>query len=280
VVSDRSSVNGSHDPRFHKPPCDPGRSVFPSPVLTLAFPSPPSHEVHDAYRLTPNTSRTAVVGHEARPLLRASVILARSPGPAQNRQVPRAPSLRWRYPSVIATASSCASPPPSHGLSGEPWSAGLRRLLSAPAGRRTFPTLSLWIFPQMPGPLPWRSPRCSCSLLPLRHRPSPRSDRVGTHETPYSDFSTGFLSRLQSFAYVQASSFACPPGRSHRRGNPLGGQDVDVWAHFRVVTFSESRPASHPNRAIDGVETFTPPNPQPCRLLPERQSSAAAACWA
>ena len=26
----------SHGPRFHKPPCDPGRSVFPSPVLTSA----------------------------------------------------------------------------------------------------------------------------------------------------------------------------------------------------------------------------------------------------
>jgi hypothetical protein len=27
------------DPRFRKPPCDPGRSVFPSPVLTLAYPT-------------------------------------------------------------------------------------------------------------------------------------------------------------------------------------------------------------------------------------------------
>jgi len=83
----------------------------------LAFPSPPAHEVQDANRLTPNTPCTAVVCHEARPLLRATVILARSPGPAQNRQVPRAPSLRWRYPSVIATTSPCVSPSPSHGLS-------------------------------------------------------------------------------------------------------------------------------------------------------------------
>jgi len=28
----------SHDPRFHRPPYDPGRSDFPSPVLTLACP--------------------------------------------------------------------------------------------------------------------------------------------------------------------------------------------------------------------------------------------------
>ena len=28
----------SHNPRFHRPPYDPGRSDFPSPVLTLAYP--------------------------------------------------------------------------------------------------------------------------------------------------------------------------------------------------------------------------------------------------
>jgi len=27
-----------HEPRFPRPPYDPGRSVFPNPVLTSAFP--------------------------------------------------------------------------------------------------------------------------------------------------------------------------------------------------------------------------------------------------
>jgi len=40
-----------------------------------------------------------------------------------------------RYPAVIATTGSCASPNPSHRLRSQPWSAGLRRSLSAPAGR-------------------------------------------------------------------------------------------------------------------------------------------------
>ena len=40
-----------------------------------------------------------------------------------------------RYPAVIAPTGSCASPTPSHRLRSQPWSAGLRRSLSAPAGR-------------------------------------------------------------------------------------------------------------------------------------------------
>jgi hypothetical protein len=48
---------------------------------------------------------------------------------------------------------------------------------------------------------------------------------------------------------------------------PPGSQGFDVWAHFRVVAFPESRPANRPNRAIDGVGTSTPPDPRPCRLL-------------
>ena len=37
-----------------------------------------------------------------------------------------------------------------------PWSTSLCRLLPVPAGRWSFPTLSLQIFPWMPGPLPRR----------------------------------------------------------------------------------------------------------------------------
>jgi len=42
--------------------------------------------------------------------------------------------VRGRYPAVIANTGSCASPIPSHRLRSQPWSAGLRRSLSAPAG--------------------------------------------------------------------------------------------------------------------------------------------------
>jgi hypothetical protein len=79
------------------------------------------------------------------------------------------------YPTVLATTHSCVSPVPSHRLRFmSRCAAGLCRLLSAPAGNGTFPTLSLRILPRMPGPLPRRSPRCTCSFLPVRLRPSLR----------------------------------------------------------------------------------------------------------
>src|SRR5262249_12292764 len=61
----------------------------------------------------------------------------------------------------------------------DPCTTGLCRLLSAPAGRRTFPTFSLRIFPSVLGPLPRRLVWCLSPFLPTRQRPSPRSDRGG-----------------------------------------------------------------------------------------------------
>jgi hypothetical protein len=60
------------------------------------------------------------------------------------------------YPAFIAHTDPCAEPNPSRRLRSLPWSASLRRLSPVPAGRWPFPTLSLQIFPWMPGPLPRR----------------------------------------------------------------------------------------------------------------------------
>ena len=68
-------------------------------------------------------------------------------------------------------------PPPSL-----PGSAGLCRLLSAPAGGWPFPTLSLRVFPWMQGPVPRRLAGCLYPFLPLRHRPSLRLNQVGAHQ--------------------------------------------------------------------------------------------------
>jgi hypothetical protein len=121
------------------------------------------------------------------------------------------------YPAVIATTSSCASPQPSRRLRAMPGSAGPRRLLSAPAGRRTFPRLSLSILPHVSGPLPRRPSECTCSFLPPRRWPSPYQERIGGTHHPDSDFSRGSLSRLQSFRNVQTRGFASHPGRSYPR---------------------------------------------------------------
>jgi hypothetical protein len=112
-----------------------------------------------------------------------------------------------------------------------PLALGLGRLRSAPAGRRTFPTLSLRILPCVLGPLPRRLLRCMYPFLPPRHRPSPRSDRVGAPQCPCSGFSTAPFSRLQSFPHVQAHRFAHHPGRSYRCGEvPQGSRGFYVRA--------------------------------------------------
>ena len=119
-------------------------------------------------------------------------------------------------PSSLLRAHAPVLPPPRASV--VPSTPGLCRLLSAPAGRRTFPTFSLRICPCVLGPLPRWLLRCSYPFLPSRHRPSPRSDRVGAPQCPCSDFSTAPFSRLQSFADVQARRCAHHPGRSYRYG--------------------------------------------------------------
>ena len=74
------------------------------------------------------------------------------------------------------------------------------QVAAAPAGRRPFPALSPRIFPQVPGPLPRRSPWCTCSFLPTGHRPSPSPKQVGTARKFRTTASVRRLfSRLQSF---------------------------------------------------------------------------------
>jgi hypothetical protein len=153
-------------------------------------------------------------------------------GYSRSCQVPRAPlhvpgvtshvmvsgtmSVGFTSPLSLLRAHAPVLPPPC--VSVVPSTPGLCRLRSAPAGRRTFPTVSLRICPCVLGPLPRWLLRCSYPFLPSRHRPSPRSDRVGAPHCPCSDFSTAPFSRLQSFADVQARRCAHHPGRSSRYG--------------------------------------------------------------
>ena len=117
-------------------------------------------------------------------------------------------------PSSLVRAHAPVLPPPRASVL--PSTPGLCRLLSAPAGRRTFPTLSLRICPYVLGPLPRRLMRCIYPFLPPRQRPAPRSDRVGAQQSPYSDCSTAPFARLQSFRHVQAHRYARHPDRSYR----------------------------------------------------------------
>jgi hypothetical protein len=99
-----------------------------------------------------------------------------------------------------------------------PCTPGLCRLRSAPAGRRTFPTLSRRLCPCGLGPLPRPRVAGLYPLRPPRPRPAPRADRVGAQQSPYSACRTAPLSRLQSLLHGQARRCARPPERSSRYG--------------------------------------------------------------
>ena len=142
------------------------------------------------------------------------------------------PAIGVTYPRVASTTTSEGMTPPSsllrvHAPHHHPLPAfGLyprQRVFAEcgepPAGRWWFPALSPRIFPQMLGPIPRRFPWCIRPLLPRGHRPSPRWNRLGTPQYPYSDFRTGMILGLQSFADVHASGFARHPGRSYRSGS-------------------------------------------------------------
>ena len=264
-----------HGPRFRRPPCDPGRWAFPSPVLTLASLRSPSHTAR-SFSADSHTPLRSLVGFPGRslvhrPTVRGLLELPRAQSPFACARSDLA------HRGLRTTSAGVPLRPRSYGLmrrsstlpvpTDDPWSTGLCRLRSAPAGRRTFPTFSLRLFPCVLGPLPRRLVWCTYPCLPTRQRPSPREDRVGAPPCPYSDFRTARLARLQSFTHVQAHRCARHPGRSYRH--------ITLWQPWllrpslsRVVTSPCPGYAYRPHRAIDGMGTCTPSDTQPCRLLP------------
>jgi hypothetical protein len=86
---------------------------------------------------------------------------------------------------------SCCLPATMHGGS---W-LGPCRLDHPRLVIRTFPTLSLRIFPCVLGPLPRQLVRCPYPFLPPRHRPSPREDRVGAQPRSVQRLQYGALFR-------------------------------------------------------------------------------------
>ena len=233
--------------RFREPPYDPGRSDFPSPVLTLACPPtafPQRRRLKCWHTYTP-LRRGLHVGLD--PAFMARLLPALRPGPPQGppgaqRSFARSRCylsrggvshhLKGHYPFFIAHMTSCDRPKPSHRLRSLPWSAGPCRLLPAPAGRWPFPTLSPHVFPWMLGPLSRRFVRCSYPFLPPQHRPSPSYHGSALPRLPTQTTSEWKeLSRLQPFRYVRASKFARHPGRSHLCGfSPQGGHGFYVRA--------------------------------------------------
>jgi hypothetical protein len=117
--------------------------------------------------------------------------------------------------SLLRAHASVLNPPLAYGLT---LVDGSMPVAVSPGWEEDLPYVTLRIFPCVLGPLPRQLVWCIYPLLPTRHRPSPRSERVGASQSPYSDFSTAPFSRLQSFLHVQAHRFARHPDRSYRYG--------------------------------------------------------------
>jgi hypothetical protein len=195
-----------------------------------------------------------------------------------------------------------------------PRAPGLCRLLSAPAGSRTFPALSLRIFPHVLGPLPRWLLCCSYPFLRTRRRPSPRKHWLGAIQFTHTAISVwNVFTRLQSFANVQARGFARHPDCSYRSepiarsplkplrvrwvfhrfrsgpqsdshspsqgpGNPKGSRGFYFPAYLASLPLRAGDMLTVRSRATDGRGTFTLRDSQPCRLLRFQDVNTVAVC--
>ena len=132
--------------------------------------------------------------------------------------------VRGSYPSFIAHTGSCARPKPSLCLR-FPYTAGLCRLLPVPAGRWSFPTLSLQSVHRRLDPYPGMPLWCIRPFLPRKLQPHPRCTGLGASDNRRNATSTTTpISGRQSFRYVQAPMLASPPGCTYRAGSQTYGQ--------------------------------------------------------
>jgi hypothetical protein len=141
------------------------------------------------------------------------------PAPVHNslHSVPRGPLLQGGLTPVFALTTSCASPKASPQLSlFARWAvlaAWTIRCWSLGPSRRYLSRTFSWML----GPLPRLSQWCLYPFLPAERRPSRNGYAVGSlAKTRTTTSVRTVISGLQSFLNVQASKFACHPGRSYR----------------------------------------------------------------
>jgi hypothetical protein len=227
-----------HRPRFSEPPISSRTVGFPEsgwrpwPLAAVA----PSLERRglSAGPHPPRARQVYAIARHRRDRYRGDQALC--PAPLSRRcppsaESPFAPSrcylsgggllyhLEGRYPFVIAPTGSCASPKSSTRLHSR-YSAWSVQVAASPCWKRDLPdvisaSLSLDAWTCI-------SPACESArarfFLP-QHRPSPPGTWVGLAGKARSATSERpSVSRRQSFRDVQASKFACHPGRSYRCG--------------------------------------------------------------
>jgi hypothetical protein len=127
-----------------------------------------------------------------------------------------------------------------------PCARGLCRLLSAPAGRWPFPTLSLRPLRRCSDPYPATLLGCTCPFLHREHRSHPTGNGFDAQIYPHTATSVGSrLSRLQSFDHLRAPTLARPPGCSDR-----GAVGATHSTPGRRAFHTTQNPAGHPHRAV------------------------------
>jgi hypothetical protein len=127
--------------------------------------------------------------------------------------------------SLIRTHASDHSPRPDFSCS--PYAERPCRLLSAPAGEWSFPTLSLCSPSRMNAPVPRWLPWCTCPFLPMRRRPSSRGkNESAAHKKPAQQLQCGpsFAVLGEFFLTCSILRFAYHPGCSYRSGSVAIGQ--------------------------------------------------------
>jgi hypothetical protein len=141
--------------------------------------------------------------------------------------------LERSYPFFVAHTDSCARPLPSFRFQVKPLFERSLQVAASPCCIKALPGVSPADLSSDAWTLPRWLTRCVHPFLPLSHRPSTESHWVGCSTRIRSTTSErGVVSRLQSFDNLQASEFACHPGRSHR-WHPIrvpGGRGVYVRA--------------------------------------------------
>ena len=145
----------------------------------------------------------------------------------------------------------------------------LRRLLSAPAGRWSFPTLSLQSMYRRLDPYPAVSSWCIYPFLPKKQRPHVRSETFGTSVLPLQQLQQGTLFRGCSHSFMFRLPYlldlqVAPTSTASAIGQPDRlHHAMNVW-----LPYTNCGIATYPNRAID-MTGLSPARLRPFRPLPK-----------
>jgi hypothetical protein len=175
--------------------------------------------------------------------------------------------LSQHYPALVATTGSCARPTPSHCLR-FPSACGSLQVVASPCWTLALPdvisaVLSPRAWTPTPAALVVHSPVSSHKTSAFPALGPGRRLATSIQRLPY-----GLVFEAAIILLCSGPQVSSPP-RSLLPQCLYTGQPWLLRPRLsRFVTSPCSGYARRLNRVIDGMGTFTPQDPQPCRLLP------------